>query len=174
MTVFLSIRLVGLLSIGVLVPALQATEDALELIPLPLDTRQVEIKVAEVPFVIGMSMPESAFVALNRPYVPPSVSFNEQEDINMASLAGIKVTPTQKSDDGYAIDLDYAKVKDEHRTEELLTAVVECIHRIASRDDGYRVEITLSNLPEDSELHALLKRLMEQARKKAASPATKP
>lgn len=150
-----------ILPLCLLAPILRATEDALELIPLPLDTRQVEIKVVEVPFVIGMSMPESGFQALNRAYVPPAVSHNEQDDINMVSVAGIKVTPTYRDDGSFGIEVDYAGVEQEHQTEELMTALVECIYRIAARDDGYRLKLKLLNLDKDSDLHAVFQRLIK-------------
>ncbi|MBK1828293.1 hypothetical protein [Haloferula rosea] len=153
-----------------LIRTLAASEDALAMIPLPLDTRQAEILVVEVPFVIGMAMPESAFQAIGIPYIPPAVSFHKQEDINMASVAGIKVLSDLKEDDSYRIALDYGAVDEKHQTEELLRAVVDCVYRVAERGEGYQLEVVLKNLKEDSPLHAVLKQAVAE-RKPAPKPA---
>ena len=154
----------------ILTRTLVASEDTLVMIPLPLDTRQVEIVVVEVPFVIGMAMPESGFQAIGIPYIPPAISFHKQEDINMASVARIKVLADLKEDDSYRIALDYGAVDEEHQTEELLRAVVDCVYRVAKRDGGYQLEVVLKNLKEDSPLHAVLKRAVAE-RNAAPKPA---
>ncbi len=139
-----------------------ATEDALELVPQPLDTRQGEIAVTEVPFIIGKALPESAFQAIGLPYVPPAVSFSEPDDINLASLAGIRIKPLYLSGRAFRVELDYGKVAEEHRGEELLAAVVECVHRVAgSGDSGYSVALSITGVAAESPLHATLRRLVE-------------
>jgi hypothetical protein len=149
-----------LLAVLTLSGIVHATEDALELVPLPLDTLQGELVVTEVPFIIGKALPESAFLAIGLAYIPPSVSFHEQEDINLASIAGIKIKPIHQSDRKYRVELDYGEVAEEYRTDELLTAVVDCIHRVAGRgDENWSVDLTLTNLDPKSPLHATLKRL---------------
>lgn len=153
---------------ALLLPSMaHATEDALALVPLPLDTLQGEIAVTEVPFIIGKALPESAFQAIGLPYVPPSVSFNEQDDINLASLAGIRIEPHYLSGRAFRIKLDYGEVAEEHRGEELLAAVVECVHRVAEGGNpAYTVELSITKLPAESPLHATLERLVETRARK--------
>ncbi|MEM1082662.1 MAG: hypothetical protein AAGI48_00950 [Verrucomicrobiota bacterium] len=153
----------SVLAILLLSSRVEATEDALELVPLPLDTLQVEIKVVEVPFVIGKSLPESAFSAIGHPFAPPAISFHEHEDINVASVAGITVNPTHVEGRNYVIELDYSDVGKEYLTEELLEAVVECVHRVAGEgEDAYEVDLKLVNLDGKSPLHQVLKRLVDE------------
>lgn len=150
------------LLVGSLLPA-HATEDGLVLVPQPLDTIQEGIKVVEVPFIIGKALPDTAFHAIGLPYVPPSVSFNEQDDINMASVAGIKVNPVLESAGKYRIELDYGEVDPEYQTEELLKAVVDCVHKVAESDnDGWSVELKITHLKAESPLHAALKRMVAE------------
>lgn len=151
-----------------------ATEDALAVVPLPLDTLQGEIAVTEVPFIIGKALPESAFHAIGLPYLPPSVSFNEHEDINLASVAGIKVKPFHEDQRDYRIELDYDGVEELHHTDELLAAVVDCIYRVAGDgEEGYSIELVIINLDAGSPLHETLKRLIKE-RNTAAESASSP
>ncbi len=153
-----------------------AGEDVLILVPLPLDTQQGEITVVDVPFIIGKASPESEFQAIGLPYTPPTISIQEYGDINLASIAGIKVKPSHESGRHYRIELDYAEVKEAYRTEKLLSAVLDCVYKVASRGRGvgYSVKISITNLDSGSELHGILKRLIkikgEQAG--AVQPAT--
>ncbi|MCH7227902.1 hypothetical protein [Haloferula sp. A504] len=155
----------NLLAAVALAVTAHATEDGLTLVPQPLDTLQGEIAVVEVPFIIGKALPDTAFHAIGLPYVPPSVSFNEQGNINLASVAGIKVNPFFDSGRKYRIELDYGEVEQEHQTEELLEAVLECVYKVAEADDGYLVDVKITNLKAESPLHKALKRITEEMKK---------
>lgn len=156
----------NLLAAVALAVTAHATEDGLILVPQPLDTIQEGIKVVEVPFIIGKALPDTAFQAIGLPYVPPSVSFNEQDDINLASVAGIKVKPFFESGRKYRIELDYGEVEPEHQTEELLKAVLECVYKVArDDDDGWSVDVKITKLKAESPLHKALERMTEEMEK---------
>jgi len=145
-------------------------------VPLPLDTQQGEIAVFDVPFIIGTASPESEFHAIGLPYIPPTTSPKKNGNINLASIAGIKVKPSHESGRHYRIELDYAEVKEAYRTEKLLSLVLDCVYRVASRGMGYSVKISITNLDSDSELHGILKRLIKIKGEQDGSdkPATAP
>ena len=148
----------------------EASEDALILVPQPLDTQQVEIAVVEVPFIIGKALPESAFQAIGLPYIPPSVSFHEHGDINLASIAGVKIDSFHQEGRAYKIELDYGKVEEKYQTEELLSALVDCVYGVAGQgDNAYSVKLKIINLEKDSPLHAMLERLVEEKEKQEES-----
>ncbi len=155
-----------------------ANEDTLILVPLPLDTQQGKIAVFDVPFIIGTASPETEFSAIGLPYIPPTISPHKHGNINLASIAGIKVKPSHESGRHYRIELDYAEVKEVYRTEKLLSAVLDCVYRVASRGRGvgYSVKISITNLDSGSELHGTLKRLIKIKGEQvgAVQPATAP
>jgi hypothetical protein len=91
-------------------------------------------------------------------------------------MAGIKVKPSHESGRHYRIELDYAEVKEAYRTEKLLSAVLDCVYKVASRGRGvgYSVKISITNLDSGSELHGILKRLIKMKGEQAGAvqPAT--
>lgn len=152
---------------------LHATEEALEIVPLPLDRIQDVPIVVDVPFIIGLHMPDAAFTAIGKPYIPPVVTYRPgtaEEDINVASRVGIKVEPHMNEDGSYLIKIDYAKVKPDDQTEDLLNLVIDCILKLEAKHCKKPVTVSLINLPEESALHAAAKKYVNDSRKPAEAP----
>lgn len=56
------------------------------------------IEIADVPFVSSYAAPEGTYAAITKPFTPPTDgSWKEKEDVNIASVYGIKVEATEDS-----------------------------------------------------------------------------
>lgn len=137
-------------------PLVRAGEDSLVMVPQPLQGCQV----TQMPFIIGLAVPETPFTAICHPSIPPTISGGQQakpQDIDLASRAGIRVEGSDIGDGSYEVKLDYSKVQPPYQTEELLNAVVECIHQAGEQWEK-NVNITLIGLPEESPLRPMFTR----------------
>jgi hypothetical protein len=56
------------------------------------------IEIADVPFVSAYAAPEGTYAAITKPFTPPTDgSWKDKEDVNIASVYGIKVEATEDS-----------------------------------------------------------------------------
>jgi hypothetical protein len=54
------------------------------------------IQIADVPFVSAYAAPEGTYASITQPFTPPTDgSWKEKEDVNIASVYGIKVEATE-------------------------------------------------------------------------------
>ena len=94
---------------------------------------EVEIRIADVPFVTGYADPEWRFSAITKPFVPSKdESWKEPHDVNAASLYGITVEGTYvggTEDVLVKVDVSRAMVPEDYpfSVEQVLDTVITCI-----------------------------------------------
>src|SRR6185436_3833095 len=113
-----------------------ASELRLDSISLPLYLHGSEsdsrITIVAVPFVSFFADPEWRFIALSKPFVPPTDGPWKPHDVNLASLYGMVVSGTYKEggmDMVVTIDASKAAVPEGYpfSVEQVIDAVVTCV-----------------------------------------------
>jgi hypothetical protein len=93
------------------------------------------IQIADVPFVSSYAAPEGTYAAITRPFTPPSDgSWKDKEDVNIASVYGIKVEATEDSESEVphliiTVNVSAAKVPEGYpfTVQQVTDAVVTCV-----------------------------------------------
>ncbi|MEI6099735.1 MAG: hypothetical protein WCS20_15870, partial [Alphaproteobacteria bacterium] len=87
------------------------------------------------PFYYGGGTPESFYIAITQPYVLKQGSESEAGDINLASLAGIKIQCECYEGLGtkLLITWDFSKADPKLITKELIEGLLECLKRTAGK-----------------------------------------
>lgn len=142
---------------------LHANEDSLRLIPLPLYAPQDRIIVSKVPMVVGSAIPESLIALINSPYVPPTNSVHKQGDLNALTKAGVSIEAKRLAFRKFRVTIHFKAKGDKVLRRDLLFPLLQCVHSVVN---GGTVEVKLSGIGKDSELHAVLARAQENLARK--------
>lgn len=93
------------------------------------------IEIADVPFVSAYAAPEATYAAITKPFTPPTDgSWKDKEDVNIASVYGIKVEATEDGEGDVlhliiTVDASEAKVPEGYpfTIQQVTDAVVTCV-----------------------------------------------
>jgi hypothetical protein len=93
------------------------------------------IEIADVPFVSAYAAPEATYAAITEPFTPPTDgSWKDKEDVNIASVYGIKVEATDAGEGDVShlvitVDATAAKAPEGYpfTVQQVSDAVVTCV-----------------------------------------------
>lgn len=122
---------------GLLASSVIATSLGMMIVKMPIYVHasdgDAEIQITDVPFVTAGAVPESRYSAICHSFVPPHEMWNDPEDVNIASVYGIKIDTTVDTKDDIMVITVVVDARDAKRPEgypftvaQVADAVVSC------------------------------------------------